>query len=175
MKWAAKIITYKKQQRISVIFDNTTDANARIKKLGDARWSAALDCWHLPDTEENRQVFKLPNASELLPNIEIIKAIENFQRWLRFKRYSKNTIKTYSDALKSFLVFCRSKNIHEISNEDVIIYNNEYILKNKLSASYQNQIVNAIKLNFRTIQDKNIELEKIHRPKHARELPNVLS
>lgn len=175
MKWAAKIITYKKQQRISVVFDNTADAIARIKKLEDARWSAKLGCWHLPDTEENRQRFKLPNASELLPNIEIIKAIENFQRWLRSKRYSENTIKTYSDALKSFLVFYRTKKIHEISNEDVIIYNNEYILKNKLSASYQNQIVNAIKLYFRTIQDKKIELEKIHRPKHARELPNVLS
>ena len=175
MKWAAKIITYKKQQRISVIFDNTADAIARIKKLEDARWSETLGCWHLPDTEENRLRFKLPNASELLPNIEIIKAIENFQRWLRSKRYSENTIKTYSDALKSFLVFYRTKNIHEISNEDVIIYNNDYILKNKLSASYQNQIVNAIKLYFRTIQDKKIELEKIHRPKHAMELPNVLS
>ena len=175
MKWAAKIITYKKQQRISVIFDNTADAIARIKKLEDARWSETLGCWHLPDTEENRLRFKLPNASELLPNIEIIKAIENFKRWLRSKRYSENTIKTYSDALKSFLVFYRTKNIHEISNEDVIIYNNDYILKNKLSASYQNQIVNAIKLYFRTIQDKKIELEKIHRPKHARELPNVLS
>ena len=175
MKWAAKIITYKKQQRISVIFDNTADAIARIKKLEDARWSETLGCWHLPDTEENRLRFKLPNASELLPNIEIIKAIENFKRWLRSKRYSENTNKTYSDALKSFLVFYRTKNIHEISNEDVIIYNNDYILKNKLSASYQNQIVNAIKLYFRTIQDKKIELEKIHRPKHARELPNVLS
>ena len=175
MKWAAKIITYKKQQRISVIFDNTADAIARIKKLEDARWSETLGCWHLPDTEENRLRFKLPNASELLPNIEIIKAIENFKRWLRSKRYSENTIKTYSDALKSFLVFYRTKNIHEISNEDVIIYNNDYILKNKLSASYQNQIVNAIKLYFRTIQDKKIELEKIHRPKHAMELPNVLS
>ena len=42
MKWAAKIITYKKQQRISVIFDNTADAIARIKKLEDARWSETL-------------------------------------------------------------------------------------------------------------------------------------
>ena len=92
MKWAAKIITYKKEQRISVVFDNTADTIARIKKLEDARWSATLSCWHLPDTEENRLRFKLPNASELLPNIEIIKAIENFQRWLRSKRYSENTI-----------------------------------------------------------------------------------
>jgi integrase/recombinase XerD len=37
-------------------------------------------------------------------------------------------------------VFYREKPIADITNEDVIVYNNEYILKNNLSASYQNQI-----------------------------------
>ncbi|MDO9154005.1 MAG: tyrosine-type recombinase/integrase [Paludibacter sp.] len=63
----------------------------------------------------------------------------------------------------------------EITNEDVIVYNNEFILKNNLSASYQNQIVNAIKLFFKTVKDKNIEINKIHRLKRAKVLPNVLS
>lgn len=53
-----------------------------------------------------------------------------------------------------------AKSTTDINNEDVIIYTNEYLLKNKLSASYQNQVVNAIKLYFTTIQDKKIELEK---------------
>ena len=57
----------------------------------------------------------------------------------------------------------------------VIIYNKEFILKNKLSASYQNQIVNAIKLYFKTIRETKIEIEKIHRPKRGNVLPNVLS
>lgn len=91
------------------------------------------------------------------------------------KRYSASTIKTYSEALKSFLVFYREKSLSEITNEDVIIYNNNFILKNNLSASYQNQIVNAIKLFFRTVQNKQIEVDKIHRPKRAKILPNVLS
>ncbi|MBC7411590.1 MAG: phage integrase N-terminal SAM-like domain-containing protein, partial [Bacteroidia bacterium] len=72
---------------------------------------------------------------------------------MRSKRYSESTVTSYSDALKSFLVFYREKSIAEITNDDVIMYNNEYILKNKLSASYQNQIVNAIKLFFQTIRD----------------------
>jgi integrase/recombinase XerD len=156
MKWAAKTINYKKEQRISVVFDNNADSIARIKKLSDARWSAAMGCWHLPDTEENRIRFKLPLATTLLPNTEGIKAIEDFQRWLQSKRYSDNTIKTYCDALKSFFVFFRAKNLHEITNEDILMYNTEYILKKNLSASYQNQIVNAIKLYFNTIQDKRI-------------------
>lgn len=91
------------------------------------------------------------------------------------KRYSESTITTYSEALKSFLIFYREKPVIEINNADVIVYNNEYILKNNLSASYQNQIVNAIKLFFRTILETKIEVDKIHRPKRAKLLPNVLS
>jgi integrase/recombinase XerD len=101
--------------------------------------------------------------------------IEKFKQWLRSKRYSESTITTYSEALKSFLIFYREKPIAEINNEDVIIYNNDYILKNKLSASYQNQITNAIKLYFKTIKNTKIEVDKIHRPKRAKLLPNVLS
>ncbi|MBL0287451.1 MAG: phage integrase N-terminal SAM-like domain-containing protein [Bacteroidetes bacterium] len=60
--------------------------------------------------------------------------------WLKSKRYSANTIKTYIEALKSFLLFYNSKPIEEITNEDIIIYNNDFILKNKLSASYKTKL-----------------------------------
>jgi integrase/recombinase XerD len=72
-------------------------------------------------------------------------------------------------------VFYRDKAIIDITNEDVIVYNNEHILKNNLSASYQNQVTNAIKLFFQTIRDTKMLVDKIHRPKHAKVLPNVLS
>ncbi|MCA1919860.1 MAG: site-specific integrase [Flavobacterium piscis] len=101
--------------------------------------------------------------------------IDKFKFWLQSKRYSKNTIKTYTEALKTFLMFYKRKPITEITNDDVIFFNNEYILKNNFSASYQNQIVNSIKLYFKTIKNVNIETEQIHRPKRPKLLPNVLS
>lgn len=94
---------------------------------------------------------------------------------MRSKRYSERTINTYKDALKSFFVFFNTYTIAELTNDDVIRYNNEFIIKNKLSASYQNQITNAIKLYFKTIKYTKIEIDKIHRPKRAKVLPNVLS
>ena len=48
-------------------------------------------------------------------------------------------------------------------------------MKCGLSSSYQNQIVNSIKLYFKTCRDTKIEIDKIHRPKRAKALPNVLS
>lgn len=101
--------------------------------------------------------------------------IKVFECWMHSRRYSSNTIDTYVDALKTFLRFYAAKPISEINNNDVIFFNNDYILKNKLSVSFQNQVVNAIKLFFRTVENKTIETEKIHRPKNEKLLPNVLS
>jgi integrase/recombinase XerD len=84
-------------------------------------------------------------------------------------------VSTYTDALQSFLKFTNSKSIASLSNQDIIDYNNQYILQRGLSASYQNQVVNAIKLFFRVIIKSAVEIEDIHRPRRGRVLPNVLS
>ena len=148
---------------------------ARVKLIEGSRWSQSMGVWHIPDTEENRIRLKIPLHFQTVPSEEGIAAIEKFKQWLLSKRYSPSTIKTYSEALKSFLIFYREKPIAEISNEDVIVYNNDYILKNNLSASYQNQIVNSIKLFFQTIRETKMMVDKIHRPKRSKLLPNVLS
>ena len=175
MNWSAKIITHRGTKRIAVYFEKNAEWIARIKEIDGARWSQSLVAWHLPDTEENRVRFKIAPISFSFPSTEGIEQIEKFKQWLRSKRYSESTITTYSEALKSFLVFYRNKPIINITNEDVIVYNNEHILKNNLSASFQNQTVNAIKLFFQTIRDTKMMVDKIHRPKRAKVLPNVLS
>ena len=175
MNFKAKTILHKGTPRIAVYFEKNAALIARIKTFEDSRWSASNKYWHLPDTEANRLHFKLPLAHTLVPNAEGIASIETFKRYLLSKRYSPNTINTYSEALKSFLTFCNTKAVKDITNEDVILYNNDYILKHNLSSSYQNQIVNAIKLYFMIVKDTAIEIDKIHRPKREKVLPNVLS
>ncbi|TDE52897.1 site-specific tyrosine recombinase/integron integrase [Flavobacterium sp. GT3P67] len=175
MTWAAKLIKHKSENRIAVYFEKNQDLIARIKQIEGARWSQQKTVWHIPDTIENRERFKIESLANSLPSPEGIVHIEKFKQWLRSKRYSESTLTTYSEALKSFLVFYREKPIADITNEDVIVYNNDYILKNNLSASYQNQIVNALKLFYRTVQNKLIVVDAIHRPKRSKSLPNVLS
>ena len=175
MNWDAKIIRHKKESRIAVYFEKNAALIARIKKLEGSRWSQSLRAWHLPDTDANRLRFQLPLVAASLPSDEGNQALAHFKNYLRSKRYSERTIVTYCDALKSFLVFYNQKPISTLTNDDVIIYNNEYLLKNSLSASYQNQIVNAIKLYFKLIKETKIDIDKIHRPKRAKVLPNVLS
>ncbi len=172
MNWSAKIISHNGEKRIAIYFEKNYDLITRIKKVEGARWSQSKSVWHIPCSLENQIRF---NLVVNLPSKEGLEQIEKFKKWLISKRYSPNTIKTYNEALRSFLTFFNQKTSNEISNEDLILYNNEYIYKNKLSSSYQNQIVNAIKLYFQTVQEKKIEIEKIHRPKRENVLPNVLS
>lgn len=175
MDFTARLITHRGERRIAVVFKKDKRLIARIKEFEDARWSAKKAVWHLPDTFDNRNIFKIIQHHETIPSLEGIEQISKFKQHLASKRYSENTIKTYCEALRSFFVFYRNKPIAEITNEDVIIYNNDFILKNSFSASYQNQIVNSVRLYFGTILETKIEIDKIHRPKTPKLLPNVLS
>jgi integrase/recombinase XerD len=106
---------------------------------------------------------------------EAIDKIEKFKFWLRSRRYSPSTINTYLDSIRTFLKFYALKKIEDINNDDLIRFNNEYILANNYSASFQNQVVNAVKLFFKTIENSTLDVDAIHRPKRAKKLPNVLS
>lgn len=175
MIWTVKLIKHRSENRIGVQFEKDPALIKRIKQFEDARWSQQKKLWHLPDTPENRNHFKILPHENTIPSPDGIEQLQKFSQWLSSKRYSPNTIKTYTDALKSFFVFYRDKNISEIINEDIITYNNEHIINNNFSASYQNQIVSAIKLYFSSIREKKIDIEKIHRPRREKLLPNVLS
>lgn len=173
MKWKAQLLTHKKRKRIAVFFDGDDAALQRLKKLPGATWSRSLNVWHLPDSYENRLRFNLLNT-EVLRSDKMIH-IENFRTYLQVKRYSESTIKTYTEALKSFFLFYNSKDLLSINNQDVENYHQGYILKRKLSSSFQNQIVNAVKLYFKTIKQTSIQIDRIYRPKREKILPNVLS
>lgn len=175
MVWSARLIKHRNEERIGVQFEKDKDLIRRIKLIDGARWSQQKRIWHIPDTSENRQRFKIEEkqVSELSAGGK--EHLSKFTDMLSAKRYSQNTIKTYAEALRSFLLFFREKEMSEITNSDVIYFNTEFILKNNFSASYQNQITSAIKLYFKTVRDTKIELEKIQRPKRPKLLPNVLS
>ena len=68
--------------------------------------------------------------------------------WLKSKRYSSNTIKTYTEALRTFLKYYASKPSSQITNDDLIQFNNDYILKSNYSASFQNQVVKVQTFSF---------------------------
>lgn len=124
--------------------------------------------------EKNIEVVSVKERLEELSELQL-NYIQRFKNYLSAKRYSDNTVKSYSEAISTFLKFYAQKSITEIENKDIERFNIEYILKNKLSASYQNQVVNAIKLFFMIVHEKKMVVDLIQRPRKEHKLPNVLS
>lgn len=110
-----------------------------------------------------------------MSNHKNIYIIERFAKWMEQKRYSSNTIETYSSLLKIFFKFYENKDLKEISEKDVILFNEAYILKNNFSPSTQNQFISAIKLFYSRYQNKFLNLENIERPRKSERLPEVLN
>jgi len=176
---------YQGERVILIRFAYDTELIKKVKKIRGIRWSPDLKAWYIPDSDEYRGMLEASfpdfknetgmQKAEGLSKDDTLAQIEKFTQWLRSKRYSENTVKTYTEALRVFLQFFSDRALNTIGNEDIVIFNNEYILKKKLSASYQNQMVNAVKLFFQTVQNRRLDIEKIHRPKKSKTLPNVLS
>jgi integrase/recombinase XerD len=181
-EWKIEPLEHEGRKRLAIRFAFNTGLNNLVKSLEGVKWSNRYQCWHVEDNVHFRELLKipLPEKKYTPKSPESIspggyEKIEQFVRWMKSRNYSENTIHTYSDALKVFLKYYRDKPIEKIVNKDVIDFNIDYIKANGYSASMQNQTVNAIKLFFSIVQGSKIEVEKIHRPRREKKLPNVLS
>ena len=67
---------------------------------------------------------------------------------LKLKRYSDNTIRTYTVAFSDFINYFSKKELIEITEEDIKSYLLYLFEKRKISASFQNQVLNATKFYY---------------------------
>ena len=100
--------------------------------------------------------------------------IEKFRRWMIQRRYAENTIRTYTGMLKIFLGYYHEKKTGEIGLKDVNRFNYYFIIQKGLSASYQNQMISAIKLFYLKMLGTNLDLSNLERPQKTRPLPKVI-
>ena len=191
-------ITHKSLQRIALRFEKNDQLISTLRaQFSDVQWSRTLNCWHVENTPETLgtllTVFKgiafvdyrglsfrpTVRAKKIQPvlelNEEANQKLEQFTRYMRSKRFAESTIKTYVGSMRVFLNFYRDKAIADIDNQDIVRFNNEYILAKRLSSSFQNQVVNAIKKFFLIVENRRMDIEAIHRPRREKRLPNVLS
>ncbi|MFM2048129.1 MAG: hypothetical protein RI955_677 [Bacteroidota bacterium] len=188
MKWKAEFIEHRKQNRIAIYFENTTELNTRIKQLYDAKWSNTLKAWHLPDTEENRIRFKLTQTTkQATPNPTVAKSEEiklppnypvwlaDFVRLLKVKNYSPSTIRTYRNAIILFYQYYKDVHFEMLSQKDIERYLLFLIEEKKYSASAINTTVNAIKFLMEKIFKRPKSIYDLPRPKKPLQLPKVMN
>jgi integrase/recombinase XerD len=173
---------------IRVGFPMTSPFKTIVKQLSDRRWHKGLRCLYIPDTRRHlEEVFCRfkgvcwVDVSELKKKrqIETINVKKQcpveFTDYLKRINYSYNTQKSYQSCLKEFINFHKDKDIKALNNTDIISFMDFIVQKKKVSSSYQNQFINAIKLFFEKILKKEAEYYQIERPRKEKKLPIVLS
>ena len=166
-----------------------------VKTLHGAEWNPGLKAWTIPYSDSvisdllklfrgkawlDYSTFKKikiePKPKPLAPLAgELEQEIRSFADWMRNRRYSESTIKNYSQGIGLFFRFLQNKNPELITNEDLELFNKDYIISRKSSASFQSGVINAVKLFFANRLHRKLEPELVERPKQPRLLPHVLS
>ncbi|MCO6485381.1 MAG: site-specific integrase [Saprospiraceae bacterium] len=124
--------------------------------------------WLLPQTPAEKMESNTP--SNLYEEI-----IGRYLDRLKVSRYSPHTIRSYKLAFTKFLIGISPRHPNDLKKNDIIQYLLERQKKDYISATYQNQIINAIKFWYEKVEElprKNYELP---RPRKADPLPKVIS
>ncbi len=170
----------------------------KIRRLDGAQWHIKSKLWIAYANSENFRQIK-ENISETEAKVIIIKSnftlrnvrketykdlepltdlhkkeIRQFVEWMIQKRYSENTVKTYTGCMVVFFRYYSKKPLQEISIKDIERFNFDFIIKHGYSSKTQNQYISAIKTFYIKMKSINYELEHIERPIEGQKLPKVI-
>jgi len=163
-----------------------------IKQLPLCRWNGTENCWTLPYSEpsvKSIREFAVANGLEwiyreeqkqkvLPPNRSQAKLRANPETYLaklRELRYSTNTIDSYTFMFKEFINYYPDKELGDITEEEIVGYLQYLVTERKISTSYQNQAINAIKFYYERVLGGRRKVYLIERPREEKFLPEVLS
>ncbi len=111
----------------------------------------------------------------MLVRIDYQNAIEKMATKLQLRRYSSSTQKVYLTMFKSFLGFSYPTPLHHIGQDAILNYQKHLVIYRKVSASYQNQSINAIKFYTEQVLGLPRTVYQLDRPLKPKRLPNVLA
>lgn len=94
---------------------------------------------------------------------------------LRELRYSENTVKTYKGLFEEFINYYHKYDINKIEEPQIISFLRYLVMERKVSTSYQNQSINAIKFYYEKVLGGQRKFYFIDRPKKEQALPTVLN
>lgn len=197
--------SHRGQTIIKLEFKLDESLNEVVRNFTDCRWSKTHRSWYVVErpnimqelflhfkgtawldysmikkSDSENESIKVKNRERLAATVKEItehnsRLINTLKVWMSTRRYSENSISAYSDALELFSRWRDNKAFEETTNEDILAFNTDYILRNRLSATYQTHFISALKLLFNVCRFQKLEVTELIRPKKPRKLPNVLS
>ncbi|GAA4239209.1 site-specific integrase [Postechiella marina] len=177
-----------KRIKIFIPFENI-NLRIAVKKIDSSFWHPHQKLWSVINTDENYKTLKSICKGNYIikkdvkfspvPSVTLtqnaLDALYNLEKALVLKQYSASSINVYKKMFTVFLGKFMQRNLREVSKEEIEGFVYELIKKSKISESYQNQLINAIKAYYEHALKMPREYYDIQRPKKTRNIPNVLS
>ena len=102
-------------------------------------------------------------------------AVNEMSTKLLLKRYSDSTYKVYIMMFRNFLRYTYPTPLHHVGQETIVAYQRHLVVTRKVSASYQNQSINAIKFYTEQVLGLARTTYALDRPMVSQKLPKVLA
>lgn len=184
-----------KAGRLKLIFGFNKKLIIAIKKMPFWSWDSKNKWWTIPFSDkllkeisevakeesmyfqyeiENAELNKIARKSEFdVPNYRF--APEKMILKLKELRYSNSTIKTYKSLFEELINHYPTIEIDKIDDSKIIAFCQYLVIDRKVSASYQNQAINAIKFYYEKVLGGQRKCYSLQRPNKEKKLPIILS
>ena len=192
-----KKVVHRKQVRLVLLFTYNDALLTKIRKLPNYTWSKTLRGWYtdfntkniqlLKETLKNEVTFSLDasmyNKTIKAPFVRIPRSIseENkkiisaYVTYLKGKRYSESTIKTYGLFIADFINYLQDTPLESLTNRTVEKFIEAVFVPRNYSISTYRQFISAIKLFKAFYPECKIDELQLKRPRKSKLLPTVLS
>ncbi|GMN11258.1 site-specific integrase [Croceitalea sp. MTPC9] len=190
------------QKMIGIKFAPNKLVQSLIKGLPNPKWSKQYNMAYIPNTKSNLglifNTFKgvvWINYNRFLTNkpintknecIDVAwfrkrKTVpeyrlcpEEYLLKLELKRYANNTVRTYVSFFEMFINHYKEKELNTINESDIRAFL-QTLIRRKVSNSYLNQAINAIKFYYEVVLGMPNRFYEIERPRKESKLPKVIS
>ena len=146
---------HNKAEQILIGFKYDAKIIDLVRTIPNRKWSQRLQCWYIPRTSEGLQTIKKVlhdyriDDSILLKSPPIYMAhdislltqeqkdiLNGFNKYLRGKRYSASTIKSYSFLTADFIAYFHNETIASLNNRHVELYIEDVYIRRQYSIIY---------------------------------------
>lgn len=182
-------------RRLKLIGDLNVQVLEALRKIHYKKWDTRNKWWSFPYTDGYCKIIRetcdstglnliyeeekagttgkpRPLPSEI-PNFR--ECPQEYELKLRELRYSENTIKSYTDMFREFINYHFRHDIDKIDEPTIIAYLRYLVMERKISESYQNVAINAIKFYYERVLGGNRKFYFLERPSKEKSLPTILS
>ena len=117
----------------------------------------------------NFKKITLQNLNNLEQNIE------EFIKYLEVQNYAQRTIQCYGNCIKKFLNAFKNYDLQHVNHDNIKNYIHHLLANEKISTSYQKQMLGAINKFFQVTYNKQLHLKELYPKRKMSSLPKFLS